>query len=67
MKKQLQPDDIVNGVKNPCCICGKSTKNIYEISCQELGFIHGRYCNCMLIIGSNCLKKLRNKTPKAQK
>ena len=55
------PDVIVNGVKNPCCVCGRPTKNLHEISCQDLGFVHGKNCNCMLRIGSCCLKKIKEK------
>ena len=52
-------DVIVNGVRNPCALCGRRTKNIYEVTCQELGFVHGKDCNCILTVGSSCYKKIK--------
>jgi len=54
-------DTIVNGVKNPCALCGKPTKRLHEVTCQELGFVHGPDCKCYLIVGSDCYKKIKGK------
>ena len=52
---------MINNVLNPCSYCGKAMpkgKEIY-VSCQELGFTHGRECDCGLPVGSGCYRKIK--------
>jgi len=52
---------VINGVLNPCAMCGKpipTGKEIY-VSCQDLDQCHGEDCDCGLVVGSGCYHKLR--------
>jgi len=59
----------INGVENPCMICGKAipTGKVKYLTCQELGFIHGKKCNCQIEIGSGCYRKFKRKAIKNEK
>lgn len=52
-------ESIVNGVNNPCCVCQKPTRATHWVKCTVFNY-HGEcheFGGCILVIGSNCLKK----------
>lgn len=52
---------IVNGVVNPCSKCGKSIPKGKELfaSCREMGNVHGKECECWLVVGAGCYQKIK--------
>lgn len=44
---------------NPCYFCNEEIKEGKEklVSCEDLGFIHGKECNCGISVGVGCFNK----------
>ncbi len=64
-KKAGEDDIIINGVRNPCSLCGKAMKkNVKYVKCQLLDNCHGENCDCELPVGAACYKKIMKRSGK---
>lgn len=55
----IETKTLINGVENPCSLCGKPMKEYVKyVKCQLIGNCHGNKCNCELPVGPACYRKL---------